>query len=115
MLVIGGKTGPSALENMFTSTVFGFDIDQVLNSQPAIQGWQSLAHMTCARALFACTVVDNNVYVFGGIQGAAQHQPIMAIHQCERYDPIADKWESIAIQGALSIAGFGWSILNAPH
>ena len=72
--------------------------------------------MKSARANFALTVIDNFVYVYGGIQnrgtGNEVHKPITATI-AEKYDPITNIWETLEIQGAISLAAFGWTTLDS--
>ena len=56
--------------------------------------------MKDTRANFAHTVVDNNVYVFGGIGNYGPnpenaHEPQLVTNICEKYDPKADEWTTI--------------------
>jgi len=74
-----------------------------------------MAPMNCNRASFAHTVVENKVYVFGGLSGKHDNAPILADSAAEVYDPISDKWERIEIQNALSLAAFGWTTLGSPE
>ena len=36
----------------------------------------------------------------------------MASPICEKYDPIADTWETVEIEGATPLAAFGWTPLK---
>jgi hypothetical protein len=53
--------------------------------------------MNSKRANFAHLVLDNFVYVFGGIAGKGEgeraHCPTLASILAEKYDPKIDKWE----------------------
>jgi len=73
--------------------------------------------MNCARANFAHVVLDNCVYAFGGISGRgsgqAEHHPTLSSSIAEKYDPAADRWEAIEVQGALPLAAFGWTCLDS--
>lgn len=76
--------------------------------------------MKSNRANFAWTVVDNMVYVFGGIsdRGPSQeeaHVPQLVSDLCERYDPKLDKWETIKIENAFPLGAFGWTVLDSPE
>jgi N-acetylneuraminic acid mutarotase len=55
--------------------------------------------MNAARANFAHVVLDNLVYVFGGISGRnaepEEHLPIITNTIAEKYDPVANNWEVI--------------------
>jgi N-acetylneuraminic acid mutarotase len=84
-------------------------MEEVFAGEPATKEWQTLAPMNCARSNFALTVVDNTVYVIGGIKGKNNdHLPELA-SVAEKYDPIQDKWESIEIANFFSLAAFGWT------
>jgi len=72
-----------------------------------------------ARANFMLTVIDNKVYVYGGISGRGtedekRHVPIMAESVCEVYDPVANTWTSLEMEGAFPIADFGATQLKEP-
>jgi N-acetylneuraminic acid mutarotase len=68
--------------------------------------------MNQARACFASLVVDNLIYVYGGISGQGTgkeaHYPTIANPPVERYNPINDKWEVLEIQNATELAAFAW-------
>jgi N-acetylneuraminic acid mutarotase len=53
--------------------------------------------MISARACFAHIIIENQIYVFGGISGNLKgkdsHIPKIADPLIERYDPVQDKWE----------------------
>lgn len=57
--------------------------------------------MKSARANFAHVVVDNLVYVIGGISGQGKgkkaHYPKLAEPGIERYDPVQNSWTPIEI------------------
>ncbi len=57
--------------------------------------------MSVERACFSHIVIDNKVYVYGGISGNSKkkntHDPIVSEPNTERYDPQLDKWETIII------------------
>lgn len=76
--------------------------------------------MKDTRANFAHTVVDNNVYVFGGIGNYGPnpenaHEPQLVTNICEKYDPKADEWTTIQIQNAFPVGAFGWCVLDSPE
>lgn len=105
LLVIGGKTGNYLNDATYSSSVIGFDLKTVY--EPWLQDksgekWAQLSSMQSARANFAFAVVDNLVYVFGGVSGTGDgpdkaHIPQLVSNLCERYDPKLDKWETIQI------------------
>lgn len=72
--------------------------------------------MKSKRANFAHIVMDNLVYVFGGISGTGEgvnsHRPLMCSNPAERYDPKADKWEVLEIPNAPQLAAFSWTRLG---
>ena len=39
------------------------------------------------------------------------HVPKLATVVCEKYDPVANKWETYNIEGATPLAAFGWTPL----
>jgi len=67
-------------------------------------GWHSLEGMSAPRANFALTVLDNMVYVFGGISGTGSgkesHWPQLVQSITEKYNPNLNKWENIEINNA---------------
>ena len=71
--------------------------------------------MKCNRANFALHVIDNQVYVFGGIEGSSNHIPQLSSLLCEKYDPKTDKGEPVTIEGPMSLAAFGWTTLKDPN
>ena len=123
LLVIGGKEGTHQSDCQYSASVLGFDLKLVFepwlkaSSADAADAhcWRSLAPMKSARANFACIVVDNLVYAFGGIQGRgtgeSAHVPALATIVSERYDPQQDAWEEFEVKGASPLAAFGWTTL----
>lgn len=79
-------------------------------------GWHSLEGMSAPRANFALTVLDNMVYVYGGISGTGQgkesHFPTLCQTIAERYNPNMNKWENIEINNAPCLAAFGWTSIS---
>ena len=77
MLVIGGKVGTSASSCSPVNSVIGLDLIFVLSPWLAEKygrldekpEWQACANMQTARANFSHLVVDNLVFVFGGVSG----------------------------------------------
>lgn len=79
--------------------------------------WNTCQSMSVERACFSHLVIDNKVYVFGGIQGNSKekknkHIPIISNPNTERYDPKLDKWETIIIKDSPSLGAFSWSKIN---
>lgn len=73
--------------------------------------------MSVERANFSHIVIDNKVYVFGGIKGNSKekkhtHAPIISQPNTERYDPKLDKWETIEIKNSPTLGAFLWSKIN---
>ena len=72
--------------------------------------------MESARACFSHIVIDNKIYVFGGISGnndgENSHTPKISDPLAERYDPIEDKWELFEIKNSPSVAAFSWTKLG---
>ena len=73
--------------------------------------------MNSRRANFCHIVLDNLVYVFGGIAGTVDekknsHCPKMATINAERYDPQADVWEKYEIPDVPSLGAFAWTQLG---
>ena len=103
MLVIGGKVGMSASSCSPTTSVISLDLKFVLSPWLAEKlgqydkvEWEGCANMQTARANFSHLVVDNLVFVFGGVSGngkrAESHCPVLSSPVVERYDPITNKW-----------------------
>jgi N-acetylneuraminic acid mutarotase len=73
--------------------------------------------MSKERACFSHIVIDNKVYVYGGISGNSKtkneaYVPIVSEPNTERYDPKLNKWEKIDIKNSPSLGAFSWSKLN---
>jgi N-acetylneuraminic acid mutarotase len=72
--------------------------------------------MNSARANFALIVLDNLVYVFGGItakgKGKNHHIPSIVNDLTERYNPNNDVWEKIEIKNAPPLCAFSWTTLG---
>ena len=124
LLVIGGKVGSHQASCSCTTSVIGIDLKFVLSPWLADKmgesgqvSWQMLSPMIKARANFAHCVVDNLVFVFGGISGNGKgkqsHFPVLASPAIERYSPATDKWEEINIEGAPQLAAFAWTSKGA--
>lgn len=70
--------------------------------------------MTSRRACFCHLVLENKVYVFGGLSGnfsekKQEHFPTMAAINAERFDPVTNKWDKFEIQNIPSLAAFAWT------
>lgn len=70
--------------------------------------------MSNRRANFCHLVLDNMVYVFGGISGQSseknqEHVPKMPTVNAEKYDPVANTWENFEIQNIPPLAAFAWT------
>ena len=73
--------------------------------------------MSVERACFSHIVIDNKVYVYGGISGNSKtkkntHAPIVSEPNTERYDPQLDKWETIIINDSPSLGAYSWTKIN---
>jgi N-acetylneuraminic acid mutarotase len=96
----------------------GFEMKYVFEpwlATAGVPGWKPLESMSTPRANFASIVIDNMVYVYGGIMGRGEgkesHVPQIVNVLAEKYDPKLNKWESIEIKGAPPLASFGWTPL----
>lgn len=50
--------------------------------------WQNVANMHSKRANFAALVINNEVYVYGGIEGKeGSHKPLLTKTIIEKYSP----------------------------
>jgi len=125
LLVIGGKIGKQLSTCGYTSGVIAFDMTLVfqpwleskMDATAQAMSWQTRASMQCKRANFCHMVLDNLVYVFGGISGTVdekknKHVPKIAELNCERYNPKSDLWESFEIPNIPSLGAFAWTRLG---
>ena len=74
--------------------------------------------MNSRRANFCHVVLDNLVYVFGGISGSiddksGKNAPKMATINAERYDPVKDIWDQYEIENIPSLGAFAWTQLGS--
>ena len=125
-MVIGGKIGKNLSTCVFTKSVLSFEMIFVFEPWERLRidpesklynSWTSCAPMSVERACFSQIVIDNKVYVFGGISGNSKtkkntHVPIISEPNTERYDPKLDKWEKIEIKDSPCLAAFSWSKIN---
>ena len=75
----------------------GVPVASVERYDPAADAWEAVAPMKTARwctAAAACKA-DGKLYVFGGTAPSAGDDHDAASRTCERYDPVADAWESL--------------------
>ena len=49
-----------------------------------------MASMNTARRLFGAAVLNNEIYVVGGVEGDTE------LKKAEKYNPVKDSWEEIA-------------------
>lgn len=66
--------------------------------------------MTQGRCLFAATVLNNFIYVYGGIASSKKNMPTLVDKLIERYDVVQNKWATVNIENAPSLAAFGWAL-----
>jgi|TARA_B110001450_G_C17623907_1_gene482352 hypothetical protein len=76
MLAIGGKVGVDQITSGYTDSVISYDMKYVFDPYLKKKDdpdnkidviWETNKNMSNARANFALIVLDNKVYVFGGI------------------------------------------------
>jgi N-acetylneuraminic acid mutarotase len=70
---------------------------EVFAGKPSTVEWTNLESMKEPRSNFMHAVIDNKIYVYGGIKGKSSqtsHAPLMNETLCEIYDPIANTWTS---------------------
>lgn len=100
--------------------MLGFNLKNVLEGKAAGHKWEALAEMKEARANFLLAVVDNKVYVYGGIKGTSNeadqtHHPLLNEVLCEVYDPVENTWSEENIEGGCQLAAFGYTQLQNSH
>ena len=76
MIVMGGKVGKTQSTASFTKSVLGIDMKLIYSpwledklGQAAPQEWMTIPSMNQERACFAHLVIENLIYVYGGISG----------------------------------------------
>ena len=131
-MVIGGKIGKMESTSAFTRSVIGFDLffeldprlrEKQEDYKDSNKKWIDYEDLICARANFGLIVLDNLVYVFGGISKAVLPQkdsksepyiPVMSGPAVECFNPKLNKWSEIKINNMPSIGAFSWcSISNS--
>ena len=108
MLAVGGKVGTDQVTCGYTDSVISYDMkyvfDPYLKKKDDPENkfettWETNKNMNNARANFALIVLDNLIYVFGGIKskgkGKSSHVPSTVDIITERYDINTDSWENI--------------------
>ena len=110
LVVIGGKTGPTPATSNYSNSVIGMPLKEFNEAVSETCKWQILEPMICARANFGWQVINNQVFVFGGISSKQGHLPQLANPLCEKYDPITNTWQAVEIEGASPLAAFGWTV-----
>lgn len=93
LYVIGGSSD----DNTYSNSVERYD--------PVEDKWTQLASMNYERRLFGCAVLNNMIYVAGGLS----HR--IYLSSVERYDPANDTWTLIASLNC-SRGGCALSVLN---
>ncbi len=77
--------------------------------------------MKCARANFGLIVLDNLVYVFGGISKATSPEkskdaqpylPLLSDPVVEQYNPKLNIWTEIKIENMPYIGAFSWCSIS---
>jgi hypothetical protein len=66
--------------------------------------------MSQGRCLFAATVLGNFIYAYGGITSSKNNKPTLVDKLVERYDTAQNKWVTIVVENAPSLAAFGWTL-----
>jgi kelch-like protein 17 (actinfilin) len=82
LYAIGGRNGGARM-----ATAERYD--------PAANTWTPIASMASARSHFAAAAMGGFLYVTGGVEGP-NGGPYVVLRRCERYDPAANAWSSIA-------------------
>lgn len=130
LLVFGGRVGTNLDDCDYSSSVIGLDLKEVVKGDAPASKWTDLKPMSTARTSFAHTVIDNKVYVFGGISakqeveinGSKIMAPVMSTPVSEVYDPVSDTWEEVKleaffndrkIEGFGGLAAFGWTKIKS--
>lgn len=78
-----------------------------------VSTWQTVAPMKNKRAAFGAVVVNNEIYVFGGISGKeGTHKPILAQNVVEKYNPSTNEWTEVKIDGLTPRAAFAFTSIS---
>jgi N-acetylneuraminic acid mutarotase len=125
LYAIGGRA--SLATDSWLNTVESLDLTLYMNpklrkvekgedkNKPIFEvvNWQTCAPMQSKRAGFAALAIDNQIYVFGGIQGReGSHKPILTQVVVERYNPQANEWSEYKINNAPQVASFSWAPIS---
>jgi hypothetical protein len=124
LLLIGGKTDLKS----WTNTCESIDLFPIFNPgekkkvapgkfEDVFSQWEPCASMKSARANFAIQVIQNKVYVFGGVasnspQDKESWRPSLAQNLIECYSPTTNEWSEILIPNAPSLAAFSWCVTD---
>ena len=120
---MGGKVGKQVSMCAYTDSVIALDllfafqphlINKIKGAKEMKFEWENCKNMNCRRANFCHLVLDNKVYVFGGIGGNSseknqEHIPKMPAVNAEKYDPVSNVWEKIEIPHIPSLGAFAWT------
>lgn len=123
LLIIGGKIGKAVSTCAYTDSVLYLDIvfalqpyliTKIKDAKNMKFDWKTCKSMNNRRANFCHLVLDNMVYIFGGISGQSnekkhEHVPKMPTVVAEKYDPVADSWEKIEIPNIMPLGAFAWT------
>lgn len=66
----------------------------------SVESWEMKAEMKQARANFSTCVINNLVYVFGGISGAKENYKPIISDSVEVFDLLINVWSEIRIKNA---------------
>ena len=113
LYVVGGNNGIKTVSTM-----------EVLD--PITNQWDSIASMPTDRGLAACAVVNNTIYVIGGVRGYLNALDFTGLDTVEAYDINSGQWTSkarmptkrwgctaVAFNGKIYV--FGGRSLGAPY
>jgi len=72
------------------------------------------------RANFMLTVIENKVFVYGGMKGSETDKksipsPVMNDIISEVYDPVANTWTAIKFNEDIPLSCFGYTPLEDPY
>ncbi|CAN6439720.1 unnamed protein product [Victoria cruziana] len=89
LFVIGGNS--DAVDPQTGDHDSIFPTNEVWSYNPITRQWTLCAPMLVARAMFACSVLDERIVVAGGLTGC--RKPTTSV---EMYDPEKDTWNTVA-------------------